>query len=786
MSLRMLMGVLAPTQVAPHPNFGEDQPSAPAALASVVLSSNEHVLSSAEVTDAANERAWAIVAAAADSWTVETLQIGVSQLSRLLSTSADGCEAATLVALLRYALTDVDEYRDADEACGRALALVSAESDPLGRAVIFMQAAAAKAELGDFSAARERNADAREALSSCTEPQDDISLSRGARYDATGLYRLVADGLDRVAQRNDAAWTEDWPGRVGLIRLPLDRYEHERLVAVSGVLGVLLDESLSREAEQMALDRSGIRRYARDPVDSPLAAYLFAASASGDWGASANASHLLGSARLSWHSRSEWSSREALRLSRRSRDDQLAARVVRLVRTTGPLAPLEAEMQLVASGALPSPQEQARLAMLRVGARMLDPSAADRVLAELLDHPKERLSSPRPGAWFDRLHEHWRTAAAVIPASSNQDLAARKVLSLLDGQAVSDIGEQDLVGVVGAIDWTRVAGETRQYAMTRLASNSATMGPRLTCHIATELSPYLPEEAIAVLRRLSGDGMTSLLAASIVDTGRHTQIPDDLAEAVADHIVVWLSGKSSEAAGGSYSFGGVDVAHLAAVFSVRVPTQATWDALVDFLDAPAVPDRDKAAAWDYLASSPENLPAVVKNHLRSLATAGPDLIDPWLGSDDRRLVRLRARIAGGGCTQDEVATALAKACSDPDAVVRWDAGRTIPVAARILEPDRAHSLALLLLHDRSPSVRRMAVHAIERLNPATDAPGIASALRDCLLHDPGLDVPLEILETARRSGRVKEMLGDSVRIAAETGNARLLRDAAAAIASAPA
>ncbi len=791
MSLALLLAVLAPSQVAPHPNFSEEVLTPPAALAAVALArgrGRERAGSRSAAPRHNEDRPWAVVAAAEGAVLLGTAAAGVGQLQELLRSSTDTCEVATLAVLLRHALTDLDDYRGAEETCEAALRSVGGTTsleEPLGRAVVLLQLAAAKAEVGSFGSAREYLGDAKAALDACGGPQQVVVLSRGARMSAPGVYRMVVQGLQRVVQRNGASWEEDWARRVDMVRMPLDPYEQERRLALGGVLDVLLEDSLSRSAQQVGLDHTGVRHYLQDPVDSPLSAFLFATQASGDWSAAAQASRLLGSARYFWHGREPLSDREALRLARHGRDDKLAGRLARLVRSAGPLSALKAEVDFLASPRVPAPQVQARMAVLRAGAPMLNPSDANELVLKLLEGAALD-ANPYPGASLNLLHEEWRSAAAVVQAADNHDAVAHRLLQLVQGGGVVELGElaeQDLAAVVRGLDWGRVEAPTRSGWGEALVSREPNVGLRLSCQVAVELTRYDPERALEALHMRVAEPMQSLVAASLVEAARHVQVPGGLLERASSAITKLLQRRLQDAVSGSYSYGGVDVAQLAAVLSIEQPAYAIWDALIKYLEEPAVPDRDKSSAWDFLSRlASGDLPPEVLKHLAGLSAAAAASPDPMLWPDQRALSRLRARIAGGAVQAAQATTLLAAAVADEEASMRGDAARSIVTASQVVGLPIASALATVLLRDMSPAVRVMAVYAASELSDARDEFGLFDVMRGMLLDEEGFDVPRALISVASASEDLRQAFSDAlVQVAASTTSPMLRREAEAVV-----
>jgi hypothetical protein len=455
---------------------------------------------------------------------------------------------------------------------------------------------------------------------------------------------------------------------------------------------------------------------------------------------------------------------DALRLLRQASSKQNLDRALRRVAYQGPLAALNADARQVMRNRLSIPALRApELAVLTTAADVLAApearvafDAVRRVLAE---------DGPRlvPGTQWQlettRKEPAWVALAALAAACDANGEAADVLLG--EVQHSSTEHDQLFAGslrrALHHIAWDRVDG-SRQRSWLAYVRGTAPEAGALREAIETALG-VAQTDAVSAIEGL----VRHVNAALRGDTSLAIESPE------VDMLRDALASAREQAARGLFSFGGIDLADVAAAIVELVDVQPIWESLADYLVDMNVIRRHKSSALDRLARGRRRLPTAV---MEAFVEHGARLLREPQRDDEEFSIpmpypsALRFLAARELIDDADMFDALAALAGTPKG--RHEAALSMGVIALTRPMPELLALALPLARDHDVETRAHAGRALALLAYDTSSPLAAAAERALydLLGEDGALAPRAVLDqissaaaplTSRLRARINDM-----------------------------
>ncbi|GAA0562731.1 hypothetical protein [Actinomadura livida] len=765
MNLRLLVSILYPAEIAPHPNWTVHSVDPVAALGMLCLhhfSEYGELARKGAVPDPIKGSSewtqdWKLVQAFGRSLFVETQPLGSSDLNSI-SQSEDfpvlGRAVAAVLASCAY--SDMNDPE-------AALAVVEAftgntvmeQLDPLTKAVLHLQTGCRRADLDAYEDALSAYEDASVHLADLhTDQYESFELSEGSTTTSTDVLAFVKEGLADSAHLNivnlrmklgdDDAWTETVRRAVSRFWLTHDRGS---LSSLSRWQSKEFDERIDSAARlgQRRIFSGGASFY------KTLESNALAAEITGDWARAREARKVLGRDRfLQRPDANSFSYRkDGLALLLRSGDSKAVTRAVRLIRREGPLAAL----QELADDIFQHSSRQlgrSHLAIIRGASSLIPSEVVDSLIARVLQHGSNRIAIDAAGMY--RLDdEAWSVVSALTPYVSDSGFIHSYLFDAVNESSDSLVLRR-LADVASKMDWSVIDDQSREWWLEWAADNLAGDGAELSVSIAERLAITGDLRlADAIKEAMSTDAGSPLLAAGLVDIATRTSfsISDDARHSIRDLVLDAMRKKRNDAAHGSFSVGGIDVIYLATVFSHLCESHETWEEISSCLTDPLIPDSDKASSLEWVTTNLDKVPGEVRQRL-VIHSGGlqrkPEHRNEFLDWK-KSAAALRFRCRAGAIDSQEVYRAIDTLCSAPDNQSRLECARSLTLMAPIVSPEFVASVAMELARDASVVVRAASARYLPPLAFMVDEgmrEVILSKIGELLAVD-GVDIPLSVL-----------------------------------------
>ena len=365
---------------------------------------------------------------------------------------------------------------------------------------------------------------------------------------------------------------------------------------------------------------------------------------------------------------------EALQLIRHSLDAGDYIKALRAVKSSGPLAELKAETELVADRRLDSISlRKGELATLQFGGQLLGQQEADRALEAVLKAVIEPVYMSPSGAWEhpgSRLDDILMAALELAHVVDAHDRVADRMLAYVASGEVEleSLSCRAYTKAIGNLDWEKVSPAVKHRwvewvnAQTHAEDAAEEYEFQSLCDAVRE---RLDTDRIKADGRPRGSikdlrGLVTRLNIDVVTQGK-APLDREEVEAAASLLVPMLTEIQGSARQGVFQMGGYSPAELAVMVasseSVRSaytsgPTQLLWATLVGFLGDPLVSREDKTLALSRLRMNVETLPdgavEALGPALRPILGAPPPPSSSFFGGDSTPEVfpeALRATLA---------------------------------------------------------------------------------------------------------------------------------------------
>jgi hypothetical protein len=431
---------------------------------------------------------------------------------------------------------------------------------------------------------------------------------------------------------------------------------------------------------------------------------------------------------------------DALRLLRHSAAKKELDRALRHFQAAGPLSVLSHDArQILRTRMAPELLRTVELQVLLVAAELLAPAEA-RVALDAIRTGLAADGPPNlPGAWelpILRKEVAWAAAAAL----GNVCDAAGEVAELLLDEAAKQQEDQLLDSALrralAGIEWPNVPNETRDAWIRFLRARAADL-PSASELMTTRIGTPLPiPGSVPPLEALARQLNTAISGGAIDPSLTRDGVP-----LVRDR----LTQIRSSAASGSYAFGGVSAADIAAGLVIVANVEELWSELTEFLLDPRVQRDDRTPAFERLARADIVLPqeVVVRFHAQAeqlLATSSPEMFESPLTPYPSAL---RFMAAHGILDDVKIYEAIAMLMGATDPTGPREAAATVAVVAAKSPHSQLLVLALALAYDGDVDVRALAGRALAVLAPLDDPLAVVALRRLTeLLAEDGLLAPL--------------------------------------------
>lgn len=782
-----LIASLAPWTISPHPNFRDAEVSGAAALALVTEMRDQDDARGAKSKEGSpSDWRSAIVASARESLSVETQAASAHKLLMLSRTPevAQGARAAAAL-FASVALCELERHSEAVDGLVAVLADLGAltrdpsdfsASQRLIVAALYQQLSARLTESCRFDEARDRVEETLLWLPALKASSlQEFAVSSGISWGASAVQRDLVRSVSNHAlslksyleQFGGHTWVRVVRGRTSWVDMRMQLRSADR------------DEIILRDAFERRIEAtSNTQHFGRIAAEGAGYRSLTLAELSGHLTFMRAEREKLGKVLILERGDSAERVREALRLIRQGRATKALQAAITWIRAEGPSVALVDDALIVTSRINSAGwcTEQDLLILEGASDFLSGQQKDDAISAALLFAQTPQLQGQLSWSAWERL---WKTLSRLVPGSSRHHEIASLAYRYIDEQdSLSQPVNNTLARLVSAMDWEQIGSDV---------SAQWTSFAEATEHNldTSALLAAIDERARGVVRPFPAEiGLER--AARLADDGLPDEDNGESVSVLTRYLGDLLRTESEQASKGMTSFGGYQTANIAVAFALRFPDDALWDEIVHHLADRNIDASLKDLAVERLAENVPRLPSSVASKLR-------DNIQSLIASERRsgmfarsesalfvEAIRLSAAL-GATPRSDLLQMVLRLATSG--VTERIQAAKTIPLTISEADAAWGHVLLLQLSHDKDPSVRAAAGHALVR------ALAVASELTDAvysriidLLKSDGIKVPLSVLHAVQRSAKSLntdlEPLVDQINRLASTEGNYLTRGAA--------
>lgn len=751
MNLAWIAAVIRPYDIAPHPNFYNDEYSAEPAgqLAAIVI--GREWLHSLEAKrnpeDKVSDRA---LISARKSLDFSTLSEGLAELvQEILSTPSDVARACALTLFACNAAAEMDDYDTCEEVLQVTLEKTdNSDAGKLVRAVLLQQRALRWRDAG-----RSFKEAAREAvrllegidLQKCQK----FSISPGAR----GSYLDTLGHMITTLRR--AAWSlgsrDDFEDEEEPSIIP-PWYEQVRaepsdyMLRIDSSRASVYSKYISRAFEQKFRKNRG---------------WTVGASQT-DLFREQLAFELLGHARVntlrkdvallrlvqpsSSEDRNPATLSDALRLLRHAGARKELEQVLEHFRSAGPLPALSADarkvlMQRNKRNLMRVPE----LLVLRAAAELMAPSEASEALKSVLEVVVAGGPIDIPGTWqnpAERLGVALRAAAVLADAAQQPERVARLLLEHARIRQGNDfVMDNAIVQALRHLDLKRMPEDVRSAWRHWLVEGNHSL-PKVAEYISIALG--VENEEVESTTPL--DSLAIQLNVAMA-SGNMSQVDAEHATAVVEEELSSIRGSASR---GIHMSGGRSAADVAAVLIAEAGVTSLWGSLSKLLLDENVARGDRSLAFDRLAIALPEMPVEIRDKFRveatSLLNVRPEAV---FGAWDNQVPypsALRFLACYEIIGENQTFSLLAKLAGAADIQTRREATRTVAAISKVRTDPWLLALAFQLSHDSEITIAAYAAQALASFsrNQGELADLVSDRLIE-LLNEDGLLIPLFVM-----------------------------------------
>lgn len=746
MNIAWLAAVLAPADVAPHPNFFDKEPSSAASDLALVMQMRWHDYKRRAPAQIPNgqlsheyalvERVRGVLDASSSSSALRALVEDVQgQTLPFTARTAGALIAAT-------ALCELDRHREAISLLEEVSDSFQGRRSPcrdLCHALLTQQIAMRCRELGlvepDTSLVLSRLDQLR--------PADfaRFDLSRGVRWTSARTTARILEETRTVVREHRASMLDSYADLDRILELVRADAPVSRLKMSRGALGgyvAWIDEEF-----RATIESREVRIRSGDEVEDRLYEAYLHNEVIGDTGGSKHWRSQVAKLRfLRQGGDLEWRRGDTLRLLRHADDTKTLDLVLRATRADGPLTSLRDDARQIIEQRSAETLRIPELAVLSAAAHLLRERDASRALHSVLGAIEVGVAqTSHREIWALRAERAWRAAASLAPIARGASRVAQGLLNATEAASQDDeLLVRGLARAASDLEWDLVNAATRSRWIKALHGRT----------IAAEVA-----EAVALGLHVDEVVDTTLnvqvvraLNAAIVDG---SPIPEAIAAAGEAAARAEMRSIAAQADRGVFSVGaGPSPADIAAGLIAFAGRATLWRPLVSFLINPRVPSREKTACFDRLARDVGQIPPTVRQRMQSAAEAllRPESVFDVFGMEtDAGASALRFLAAHSILGRDRVVTELGRMMAAAKPSVRAAAAET----ARLLWRRGDHSewtfaIGYSLSFDSAAVVRAQAGRLLSNA-AVVESQFRSLATGRCLelLDEDGLVVPLLVL-----------------------------------------
>ena len=470
---------------------------------------------------------------------------------------------------------------------------------------------------------------------------------------------------------------------------------------------------------------------------------------------------------------------EALRLFRHSQQKKLLSPALSSVRASGPLAPLRDQgLRVIARPRDPTLWSQVDFLTVEMSANLLDRTNASRAI----DLCIAASNAPAAARWARREARHfrleyiWKCALRLAPSADRESEVAGLFLECAALNQDMDYTWARLVRRIGESVWSNV-DFFRQVQLLLETSLNARDFPELSRAVretgrmvgALEGDRHWPDE-------LDIQTIAELVDLEII---REERIPPELEDRVVEVLSQAMETTRASARQGHFSMGGVSECDIAVAFALKRPTSAIWTEITAFVLDPLVRREDKSRALERLTTGSESIPPPVAEIFRkepaALLKATPNLF----GSDIEpypEAVRLLAAL--GLIPRADIVLLCGQLLSSGDPAARAQGAQVIRTIA-IKAPDTDWIFPFAVGASFDPNYDSRAEAALTLALMRRSNSDVLSAIDQrliSLLDEDGLNIPLMALDGLSETVRTLDRpLEARIRALAATHIHRIVR-----------
>ncbi|MGW3774341.1 hypothetical protein [Actinomadura verrucosospora] len=736
--IRWLVACLAPSDIAPHPNFKTDVATGAELLALIISFQWAEYATYAEVFDESPPSISAedllLIDAAKLALDSKTVHDGLSRLVSLTEdldlTLGQRAAAAILVAVTDSEIDEPEAHLDILVRLAstiRASAGKSLSSRALATAVLLQQCALRSFEAGQLSRSHEFAQETLSVLADVGNDWEDFPVSRGVSWTAIDSQKRLAELIEGNAKALrsaassliDKSWAE-------IVRAPYPAAAVRPLRDSLSALATFVSETYDynyvptvRTSRFSRGDNISVQLYSsllNAEIVGSLADVSRGRKLAGEVMANRIASGKVGSpGRYS----------EVIRLLRQGDENKQLQRFLNDVRLRGPLQDVkEAAERLVDARSRYGLITSSDLTLLKSAADVISPTYSDRAVRLACDYAEQKLDGrikrSRVAAW-KQVETTLRTVTALVQGNPgvNMEYVVDRVFNLVSEE---DIGGDQfvfsaLVNLSTSIDWDKVPSTSRDNWLALIGmlerSSEAMKIDRLRIRAAMNSADDVESAIIP-------EGLEYVVAL-IEQLLKDSQEKHNIRKAI--EIVSELIGTSRrDAARGTFTGYAWSPYALAALLITKFEADGLWPVLISAIGDKRVSNENKLDALRVLTAAFPKI-EVPRDVSRQLAQDAIVLTDrdshPLLSVPTEQYAAALRNfyLAYGIMSAEEAQESILADASSHDVVVRSMCAEACLFASGN-EPNSEWPLVLLLQlsHDRASVVTRSAAHGLAYLS----------------------------------------------------------------------
>jgi hypothetical protein len=420
-----------------------------------------------------------------------------------------------------------------------------------------------------------------------------------------------------------------------------------------------------------------------------------------------------------------------------------------MLRRSGSVKELESALRRIrAEGPIEALVQEAREVATEVV--VLQPAVVGRVELAVLEFGGDLLSTPETNAAIDAIlrtrtvrasqeflssfkydHLLWKTIAALSEHYTRVDDLLDRAFEAAEG--ADPLVMQRLIPIVRNSAWDAVSEESQDKWLRWASENLRGDAQLLSAMVLLALHDAGVPAALERLEEGWHEAPTGTLAAVLLDSLNSGALNDELR--VASEIGVlctkWYQKAREDASGGSFGFGGVDLARIGAELSVYRSQEAVWGQLVPFLTDQLVTLAHKSGALDWMALFIDRVPREVVAEIAATPAAILEGVTDSIVGSESKGPGLRFLCAAGSIDAGLASQMFLELSGSADDRLRVEAARSARAVLKVVAEDLVAGVMVQLAHEKALIVRAAAVRQLPYVSTKCSA-GPRSVVLDVL------------------------------------------------------